>query len=376
MVSPKNNIRLAALVPIVLAVLIAAAITGVVPVAGSALHDSDITNMYGGDNNYTLTYVAANSTITQPDAVVVTPSDQPPLTPSPSPEPDDAGREDNTQFLTVDFQGKITRVPLDSSGAITESIEVTSQDGIYTLNIPSGTVSRAPDGSIVDLIRINKTPVPDISEDKLVLSDALSCQPDGISFSKPVVVTLGYDINQLSERIQSINIACYTADLEWVELSAASGKVAGSGQATASIDHFATYALIAKRVPASFQTNHLTISPSSTKSWGAFALWMSTGRNALISLDVTNKGGYPGDYSARLNVNGKMIEEKVISLEPDQNGKLYFEISGMSPGEYSIEVGGLTGEFQAAIWINWWLIAGLVLGLAALYWLLRRYVFR
>jgi hypothetical protein len=284
--------------------------------------------------------------------------------------------EITTQFFTVVFDGRVTRVSISPAGAVEEAVKASSPDGRHTLDISSGTIAHGRDGNPINLIQINETQIPQVPDGKVAISKAFDFKPDGVIFSKPVVISLGYDINQLPKNIASVDLAYYSADLKWVELKAKSGSVAEAGKASSLVDHFTTYAVLASKTPAAFKAKNLCISPSSTRTWGIFAFAVRTGTNANVSVDVVNEGGQKGNYLAVLKVNGKEIEKKSVLLEPNLGSKVHFELVGMSQGHYSIEVGGLTGEFRGTLWINWWLIVGVILGTAAVYWLFRRLFFR
>jgi hypothetical protein len=245
----------------------------------------------------------------------------------------------------VDFEGKITRVPMGPSGEAEETVKASSPDGRHTLEIFSGTIARGRDGKIVNLVQINETQLPPLPDGKVAMSKAYDFKPDGVIFSTPVVISLGYDINHLPKKVASVDLAYYSADLKWVELKANSGSVAEAGKTSSPVDHLTTYAVLASKMPAVFKAKNLSISPSSTRTWGIFAFAVRTGTNANISVDVVNEGGQKGNYSAVLKVNGKEIEKKSVLLEPNQGNKVHFELVGISRGHYSIEVGGLTGEF-------------------------------
>ena len=46
-----------------------------------------------------------------------------------------------------------------------------------------------------------------------------------------------------------------------------------------------------------------------------------------------------------------------------------FTVFGNETGHYVVQVDNLSGEFQALVWVNWWLIGGLITAFALLGWL-------
>ena len=146
--------------------------------------------------------------------------------------------------------------------------------------------------------------------------------------------------------------------------------VAELGKISAAVDHFTTFAVLASYSPPAFKLSNLSITPSS-EYWRLLALAERTGETVTITLDVMNNGGQQGTYTAILKVNGKIREVKVISLEPGQTQNIDFIVAGNEPGSYLVEIGDLSGEFESALWIKWWLISGFVVASAFLLWLIR-----
>ncbi|MCR4395083.1 MAG: hypothetical protein NUV31_11995, partial [Dehalococcoidales bacterium] len=75
-------------------------------------------------------------------------------------------------------------------------------------------------------------------------------------------------------------------------------------------------------------------------------------------------------------VNGKETSSCEQILDPEQSQILEFGLSELKSGKYTVELGGLSGEFSSSVWINWWLIIGIILAIIAIYWLVRWYATR
>ena len=46
------------------------------------------------------------------------------------------------------------------------------------------------------------------------------------------------------------------------------------------------------------------------------------------------------------------------------------------PGRHTIQMGDLRGEFETLVWVNWWLIGGLIAAFGLLIWLAWYYGYR
>jgi hypothetical protein len=104
------------------------------------------------------------------------------------------------------------------------------------------------------------------------------------------------------------------------------------------------------------------------KIWEPLTFIIRVGEEATITVLVNNYGGQEGTYVATLKQDGIVIATQEVTLSPEQSQMVTFNISENEPGNYVVEIGGLSGEFTSLIWINWWLIAGLSAALLLLIW--------
>src|SRR5512136_545354 len=92
------------------------------------------------------------------------------------------------ESFTVDFEGKITAVPMGPDGALLVQMNASNQEGTNWLVIPEGTIVRSSDGAIVKSVTISKTAMPGLNESKVSIGEAYSLEPSGATFSNPVIV--------------------------------------------------------------------------------------------------------------------------------------------------------------------------------------------
>jgi hypothetical protein len=88
--------------------------------------------------------------------------------------------------------------------------------------------------------------------------------------------------------------------------------------------------------PAEFTVTDLTINP----------LEAEAGEPILISVNATNIGDIEGVYSANLTINNMLRETQEILLVGKESKILEFTVLENEEGNYSVEIGGLTGTFR------------------------------
>jgi uncharacterized repeat protein (TIGR01451 family) len=309
-------------------------------------------------------------------------------TPGPGPGPGPLETEPvitEVNYFTVDFLGKITKEVAASDGRPIKRMEAYSPDGASLLEIEADT--QATDnatGNIITLLEIRETETPMLPENTVLVGKAYEFKPSGTVFDRPVKLTLGYDVNELPDRLVSVGAAYYTTENGWTYLETEAASVAELGKLTAPVNHFTVFAVLATvypeppppeptppekpkpepepeplpAVPAQFTLSNLSITTTVTRVFENFSYIVRTGEEATITVDVTNQGGLSGSYVAILIINGAERESKEITLAPGQTQTVSFTITGNEPGDYNVVIGDLTGDFLNKVWINWWLIAG------------------
>jgi hypothetical protein len=290
------------------------------------------------------------------------------------------------KYLTVDFLGEITKESISSSGRLLNSLVAPSLDGLHVLEMEKGTTTLSQEGKVIKLITITEAATPLLPENIVIVGKVYDFEPSNITFSKPVRLTLGYNMNELPKNAISVALAYYTVESGWVELEAESGEVAEIGKLTAPVEHFTIFAVLASvppppplpspsppppapAAPAAFELSNLSIMPSFSKVWGLLPFAVKTGEQVTITVDVTNYGGQEGNYDALLKINGVTQGSKEITLDAGQRQKIDFTVTENEPGSYTVEIGNLSGEFQSLLRFNWWLIAGLIAAFILLAWL-------
>ena len=213
-----------------------------------------------------------------------------------------------------------------------------------------------------------------------------------VTFGQAVSAIIGYDPEDLPEGTVMVGLYVFDPELgEWVLTEPLPGVVAGVGQANGLVNHFSQLAVIAELpdespqpatptasppsepapLPAHFTVGDLTIAPNQARTGigNAFTFMVRTGESVDIAADVSNDGGQEGSYSATLKINGEVLSSKNITLQPGQIQQVIFTVTEIKPGQYVVQIGDLSEEFETVVWTNWWLIGGIIAGTGVLVWL-------
>jgi len=277
-------------------------------------------------------------------------------TPTAAPEP---------EYFSVDFEGNITRVPMAANGALLVEINASNQEGTNWLEIPEGTIVKSSDGAIVKSVTVSETAMPGLNENKVSIGEAYSFEPSGASFSNPGIVTLGYNPNDVPQKITSVNLSYFESLSGWVDAQPSTGTVAEVGQVSGAVQHFSVMAVTGNKSPASFTITDLKITRAKQQYWGFVPFVIITGKQVLIEVDIRNQGGLGGTFNGVLTVDGQSMSGNDITIEAGQTGKLSFNVGDMKDGGHAVDVSGTTGQFATSLWINWWLIIAIVVVLLA-----------
>jgi len=88
-------------------------------------------------------------------------------------------------------------------------------------------------------------------------------------------------------------------------------------------------------VPAVFSLSALTVQPD----------MVEPKQEVTITVRVTNTGGKEGSHTVVLNINGAKGDEKVVTVAPGGKETVTFRVSEEEPGNYSVDINGLSGNF-------------------------------
>jgi hypothetical protein len=247
-----------------------------------------------------------------------------------------------------------------------------------SLVLPEGTVQVGPAYDFIGYTDL------DLEEDSIC---------ESVYFDEPVMILIDYDPDLLPDEFESLAMWNYNVNTgTWTMLPPEVGRVAEVGEITGMTTKFSTFAVLATLTqpeeppepppaepapptpplpPAQFVAGGLDIVPSKDTIGAGqnFIFVLRSGERATVSADIANTGGQSGTYTADLKINGTTYETRQITLDADASETVVFSIAGLEPGRYTVELAGLSGEFQTSVWYNGWLIAGIATGIGLLGWL-------
>jgi len=301
---------------------------------------------------------------------------------APSPPPSGGGGGGGgcptTKYLTVDWDGKITKKPLHQNDRLAVDLPGTSPDGRHSLLLERGTLAPIVDGETQYLIVIREfeetLPLPE----NTVAIVTVEATPDGAVFDRDIFLTLGF--NELPENIieGTITIAYYDDVNEvWVPLESVPGKPSGVAKLTLSapIKHFTIFGVLVELEPtpvllppAHFVASGLSIVASVERIWESVTFVTKTGESVTITANVLNDGGQEGTDTVELKLNGETVDAKAVTLSAGQSRPVSFTVSELDYGQYEVDVAGLSGDFTTSRAITWWLIIVIIVAIGLISW--------
>jgi len=196
-----------------------------------------------------------------------------------------------TKYFTVDFQGKLTTVPLRWDGSLAVPLLATSPDATASLGIDKGTKVLDAAGKPVDelTIRTVTNQLLPLLPNTTMVGDIYSLTPDNATFDKPATLTLGFSPGEVPEGALSLTIV-YGSEAGWHEVEVERTTIGGLDALSARINHTGMFAILARMV-------------------------------SFSELDI----GYMGQKvtSGNITTDGFLMESLEFTI---QNGELYFSL--------------------------------------------------
>ena len=275
-------------------------------------------------------------------------------------------------YIQTNLFGVVESYRIGYSGELEETIEATSEDGMLTITILKNTITLDEDGNRLGTLEvsIDETP-PDPPEDAYIIGLAYDFSPAGATLDPPLTLAYTYDPDALPEDVaeEDLVLAYYDeVNEEWVwvpcEVDTENNII------TASVAHFATFAIIAVPVelpsvvvpptPAAFSVSYLSVSQ----------LEVEPGETVTITVFVANTGGESGSYTVVLKIDGVKEAEETVTIAAGESQDVSFNVTREEAGTYTVAVNGLSGSFAvvapvvapAKPGVNWPLTGGIIGG--------------
>jgi hypothetical protein len=274
--------------------------------------------------------------------------------------------------LTVDWEGTITSEPLYcSNDKLAVDCFAPSFDLSHNLFLEKGThapVVLTTTHYVIVVREIKETPATPENMEAIVV---FNITPADAEFNKDIFLTLG--VPEIPADAINVTMAYYD-DVNgiWELMESEAGGPSGVAELTlsAAINHFSIYGVLAELEPtpppqpARFTASGLNIEPSVEKS----VFMTRTGESVTITANVANKGGQEGTYTVELKLNGETVDTEIVTLAAGQSRPVTFTVPELEPGQYDVEVAGLTDTFTASRTITWWLILIIIVAVGLIIW--------
>jgi len=152
-------------------------------------------------------------------------------------------------YFIVDFQGKLTTVPLSWDGTLAVPLLATSPEGTASLKIDKGTKVLDAAGKPVDELTIRTVANQPLSlpPNTIIVGNIYSLTPYNVTFDKPATLTLSFFHSEVPEGTLSLTMV-YGSETGWSEVEAEWTSIGGLDALSARINHTGIFAVLARMV--------------------------------------------------------------------------------------------------------------------------------
>ncbi len=216
-------------------------------------------------------------------------------------------------------------------------LEVTAQsiDGKVEISIPKDTIGKNRNGNRLTSISIkesNSTPEP--PDDAAIVGTVYDIGPSGTTFDPPIYVKFDYQESSIPADFSESDLVVATWDNgSWIELEDCTIDTA-ENTITAPVNHFSTFAVLARTLEASFDITSLKVAPPV----------IYPDDTVTITATIANTSKITGDCEVTLIINETLIEAETVSLAGYASQQVDFIYQPDESGTYAINVNGMTAE--------------------------------
>ncbi|MBA7470174.1 hypothetical protein ES707_05452 [subsurface metagenome] len=248
-------------------------------------------------------------------------------------------------YIDTNLFGIEASYRISDEGELQETIEATSEDGMLTMTIETGTIALLEDKRLSTLTAAIDPSPPEPPADCCIIGLAFDFGPEGATFDPGITFEYTYNPEALPEGVaeEDLVIAFYDAEAgEWVTCDCTCDPEANC--ITACVCHFTTFAIIAVpaelppvvvSVPAAFAVSSLGVSPSE----------VAPSEEVTISVLVANTGGESGSYTVVLKIDGVKEVEETVTVAAGSSQTVSFSVTKEEAGSYTVTVDGLSDSF-------------------------------
>jgi hypothetical protein len=229
-----------------------------------------------------------------------------------------------------------TALSLGENGVRDEAAQLQTADGKLTISIGAKTKLLSSSGSPLSTITLKPLADPPTLPDLSAIVLAYQLGLEGATFDPALTLTIKYGALPAGTDENTVRIV-YWNGTTWLSLPGKLDTV--NGTINAAINHFSTYAVVARLLaPARFTLSDLTLSSAKVQP----------GEMMSIETVITNTGGKAGRYKVVLKLNGTEVETKEVSLEAGKTQSVAFQLKQDMAGKYTLDINGKTASLEVA----------------------------
>lgn len=222
---------------------------------------------------------------------------------------------------------------INSNGLLLQGTVARSDDALCTLNLNQGTKALQSNGQAISQLtaaKMTSPPAPPAAA--TIIGPAYDFGPAGATFDPPA--TLAFSFNPLQLPIGASPTIAWWDGNQWVPRDSTIDTEAGT--ISAAIEHFTSFAVLARQSVPRFDVSALSVIPAKA----------GIKENVTVSVIVTNSGDAPGSYDVPLNVDNVLLENKTITLAPNGIQTVNFTLSRDTAGIHTVNIGNLSATFE------------------------------
>ena len=262
-----------------------------------------------------------------------------------------------TMDIALDILGRVTLVKADTTGRVITTTQATDPDGKIILNLYSGSTILTSEGEVprrlvITPVQVNLpatgTIVDRIYQIQAYLDDD-DKNPRPFTISPSGTLTLTYQESALPANTLLLSLAYYDTRYNWTRLSATAVML--QGELSLNLREAMIFALLAERGTPTifapfFRVSNLVVQPAK----------VAAGEKIIASIITTNIGSIAGTYKLELKLDGAVIDNVSVSLEPGESRIVSFNFVVKDTGIHQVEIAGLKDKVTVTETSNLWRI--------------------
>ena|GEM_PF-2045995 len=285
--------------------------------------------------------------------------------------------------VVLSILGRETVVSVNASGTVTQSVAAASPNNEVVLHIEAGTRIIANDGirpTTITLRALDQDDAPSLpsgySKIGAVYEMRALANDEATEASLVGNVTLTVRVDPLGLPSTTRSLALFEAAAD--DWTRAEGSNTVSWEASGRLTVLGRYVVGAsgqaeEGVPF-FLALNATARPMARDYWfWPFIFFTISGASAEVEVQLINNGGGDGTCIIVAELDGRYAAHQAVTLNEGETANVTLLVDEIPDGGHNIGVTGRTLDVTRALWINWVLIAAIIITVAIVLYVWRRY---